>query len=114
MSTLERHVADGVPTLSLRGALTIAEAAPVREALREQLALDAAVHPTLRLDLGGIDELDSAGVQLLLSAARTLRAQSRLPALGDTAPLVERVAAALGVGDARHCCGFERPSGAAS
>jgi anti-anti-sigma factor len=114
MSTLERHVADGVPTLCLRGALTIAEAAPVREALREQLALDAAGHPELRLDLTGIDELDSAGVQLLLSAARTLQAQSRRARLEAAAPLVERVAAALGAGDERHCCGFERPPGAAS
>ena len=55
--------------LSMRGDLTIYE---VRAAREQLLALLPAQPVPWQLDLGGLDELDSAGVQLLLSLHKTL------------------------------------------
>ncbi|MBX3623291.1 MAG: STAS domain-containing protein [Rhizobacter sp.] len=55
--------------LSIEGEFTIYRAAELKPVLLQ--AAEAA--PTLELDLGGVSEFDSAGVQLLLLARRTAR-----------------------------------------
>ena len=61
--------ADG--RLRLHGELTIDSAAAARETLLAQMRPDA----TLELDLAGITEIDSAGLQLLMSAKLHARGQ---------------------------------------
>ncbi|MBL8341923.1 MAG: STAS domain-containing protein [Rubrivivax sp.] len=56
-------------TLSLGAELTIVKAAALRETLLARLAT---APRELRLDLGEVSEFDSAGVQLLLAARRSL------------------------------------------
>lgn len=58
------------PPLSLCGELTIRNAAALHAQLRE--ALDAGCHELL---LDAVDDCDSAGVQLLLAARRSLQEQ---------------------------------------
>ncbi|MHA6197954.1 STAS domain-containing protein [Pseudomonas wadenswilerensis] len=55
--------------LDVRGDLTIYEASETRQALLALLAQDPG---PWALDLGSLDELDSAGVQVLLSLQKTL------------------------------------------
>jgi len=87
---------DGLLSVRLDGALTIYEAAEVREQL---LALvDGAV--AVELDLADVGEIDSAGAQLVLALARTLAAR-------DAGLRVTRTSAAVGealnlLGLARH------------
>jgi len=71
MATVTLHPAsDKQPArLDVRGDLTIYEASDTRQALLELLAQDPG---PWALDLGGLDELDSAGLQLLLSLQKTL------------------------------------------
>ena len=52
---------DGAPALKLEGELTIYAAGEARR----EIAPHQASHPRLVLDLGGIEEIDSSGVQLL-------------------------------------------------
>ena len=60
------------PVLALGPEVTIAYAAELRETL---LAAATAADGDLRLDLAGVSDFDSSGVQLLLSARRSLQAQ---------------------------------------
>jgi anti-anti-sigma factor len=53
---------DGQPSLRLAGALTIYTAAQARNEIPSRLA----EHGATVLDLSGVEELDTAGVQLLL------------------------------------------------
>lgn len=57
------------PERALGPELTIAQAAAWRDQLLEWLADGRSV---LRLELGGVSDLDSAGVQLLLATRRSL------------------------------------------
>ncbi|MED5621997.1 STAS domain-containing protein [Ideonella sp. BN130291] len=59
--------------LSLRGELNIYRAAELKAQLLA--ALDGA--PALELDLSGVTEIDSAGVQLLMLARRSALARQR-------------------------------------
>ena len=61
-------------TLALGPELTIAFAAASHQQLAEALAHDSG---TLTLDLSGVSEFDSAGLQLLLATRRSLAAQGR-------------------------------------
>jgi anti-sigma B factor antagonist len=70
----------------LDGELTIYRAAELR------VALQAALAPAgdLELDLSGVTELDSAGVQLLLSAKKTAAAtQRRLRLVNHSAAVLD-------------------------
>lgn len=69
MFTLAAATADTPARLRLDGDLTIYEVRAAREHL---LALLPAQPVPWQLDLGGLGELDSAGVQLLLSLHKTL------------------------------------------
>lgn len=58
------------PVLHLGAEMTIAHAAAHRDTLADALA---AAPGGLQLDLSGVSDFDSSGVQLLLSARRSLR-----------------------------------------
>ena len=62
------------PVLALGPEMTIAYAAELRETL---LGAAMASEGDLLLDLGGVSDFDSSGVQLLLSARLSLQAQGR-------------------------------------
>lgn len=92
--------------LSLAGTLTIAEAAETRSSLMAQLAATTPEVQVVRLDLQGVPEIDSSGIQLLVSAARTLQSQGRQTVLHNCSGVVRTVSTALGAADAAQCCGF--------
>ncbi|MDG9885185.1 MULTISPECIES: STAS domain-containing protein [Pseudomonas] len=71
MATVTLHPAsDLAPArLSVHGDLTIYEAGETRQTLLALLAQDPG---PWALDLGGLEEIDSAGLQLLLSLQKTL------------------------------------------
>ena len=87
MASLTLHPAnDREPArLSVLGDLTLYEAADTRQALLALLPQDPG---PWALDLGGLEELDSAGIQLLLSLHKTLTGGARVVALSDSARAV--------------------------
>ena len=87
MASLTLHPAnDREPArLSVLGDLTIYETADTRQALLALLAQDPG---PWALDLGGLEELDSAGIQLLLSLQKTLTTGTQVVALSDSARAV--------------------------
>jgi anti-sigma B factor antagonist len=62
-----------VARLAIEGDMTIYRAAELREAI---LAAQASA-PALEIDLAGVDDLDSAGLQLLVMAKRSAAADGR-------------------------------------
>ncbi len=80
--------------LRIEGELTIYRAAELCETLKSTLAaLPAGAE--LAIDLAGVTEMDSAGVQLLIAARRSAAAAGRALSLRDTSPAVEEVFATL-------------------
>ncbi|MDR0277541.1 MAG: STAS domain-containing protein [Paucimonas sp.] len=84
MATVTLHPAsDSQPArLDVRGDLTIYEASDTRQALLALLAQDPG---PWALDLAGLDELDSAGVQVLLSLQKTLAQGAHVTDLSEQA-----------------------------
>ncbi|MDU9392537.1 STAS domain-containing protein [Pseudomonas sp. zfem002] len=80
MATVTLHPAGDLhpARLEVRGDLTIYEASDTRQALLALLAQDPG---PWALDLGAVDELDSAGLQLLLSLQKTLAQGAQVIAL---------------------------------
>ena len=74
--------------LTLAGALTIQGAQALHGQLR---ALLEDAEPPVRLDLGGVTEIDTAGLQLLLMARRTAAARRRPFSLSAVSPVVRTV-----------------------
>jgi anti-anti-sigma factor len=81
--------------LTLGQELTIAQAATARETLLQAMQDGQG---TLVLDLSGVNEFDSAGVQLLLAARRSLQQAGRALALHQPSAAVR---------DALHCLGLQ-------
>ncbi len=74
--------------LRLQGELTIYSAAAAREALLARMQPGA----PLELDLAGVTEIDSAGLQLLMSAKLHARAQDgELRLAAHAAPVLELI-----------------------
>ena len=71
--------------LALDGELNIYRAQALREPLLALLAQDA---PLLTIDLSGVSEIDSAGVQLLMAAKRQAQATDRRLVLVGHSPSV--------------------------
>ena len=72
--------------VAIDGAMTVYEAAAQRDVLLE--ALEAA--PGLEIDVSALEEVDTAGVQLLVLAQREARAAGKaLRLAGQSAPLAE-------------------------
>lgn len=63
------------PVLALGPEMTIAYAAELRETLQDAATAAAAADSDLLLDLAGVSDFDSSGVQLLLSARLSLHAR---------------------------------------
>jgi anti-anti-sigma factor len=114
MSQVHAHTEGATLHLSLAGTLTIAEAAETRASLMTQLSAAASEVQAIRLDLSAVPEIDSSGIQLLVSAARTLQSQGRQTVLHSCSAVVRTVSLALGAADTEHCCGFSlaTPTGA--
>ena len=114
MSQVHAHTEGATLHLSLAGTLTIAEAAETRSSLMAQLRTAAPEVREVRLDLRAVPEIDSSGIQLLVSASRTLQSQGRQTFLQSSSGAVRTVSLALGAADAEHCCGFTlaTPTGA--
>lgn len=92
--------------LTLRGALTIAEASSTHAELCQHLSgVDLGGAP-VKLDASDLGEIDSAGIQLLVSTSLHVRSVGGQPVLTAAAPVLGRVAKVLGAADARTCCGF--------
>lgn len=96
------------PRLVLQGPWTIAQAAQGRERLLA-LPLDA-VCGTLAIDLGGLREIDTAGVQLMLALSRRLRERGLTADVSGVPVNVQRVARVLGAADDEHCFGWSLTS----
>lgn len=81
--------------LKLGPALTIVEASQTHMSLLEQVALST---EGMKLDLSGVSEFDSAGLQLLLSLKSGLARQGRLLELCDLSQTVADALAVYGLG----------------
>jgi anti-anti-sigma factor len=77
----------------MEGALQIAAAADLRDALRESLAES----DELTLDLAGVDGCDAAGLQILLAARRSAAESAKRLRLVGLEGGVAEAAAALGL-----------------
>jgi anti-sigma B factor antagonist len=78
---------DGQPSLRLTGVLTIYTVAEARSELPARMTK----HGAQVLDLSGIEELDTAGVQLLLWLKRDMAARGSALALTRHSPAVVEV-----------------------
>lgn len=90
----------GAPhALSLPGELTIQHAADLKLHLSASLAAlqDLPAPPSLVLDLSEVSELDSAGVQLLLSLRHSLRQRGMSLHLAPASRVVQEVVKTLGL-----------------
>jgi len=87
-SEIERK--DVVPMLRISGELTIYRAAELKQALLAELA-ERAAPAALEIDLSGVTELDTAGVQLLMLAKKTAQAQRRELRLVAHSPAVAEI-----------------------
>ena len=79
--------------LALGPDLTIASAAALRTRLLAALATATPLH----LDLSAVEEIDSAGVQLLLAARRSLQASGRTWRVSAAPAVVVQTLAVLGL-----------------
>ena len=75
---------DGQPALKLKGDLTIYTVAEARREIPARMAK----HKSKVLDLSGIAELDTAGVQLLLWLKRDVTSQGSTLAIANHSPAV--------------------------
>lgn len=89
--------------LIFTGPLTIAQVSETRSALIE--LMKALPHQQVWLDIEGIHEADSAGVQVLLSFARYLKSENRVVELIGCSDAVYDAAWALGVASDDDCLG---------
>jgi len=87
MFQIELSAQEGEPALRLTGELTIYSVAEARDQLGA--ALDRG--PGLQLNLAGLEELDSAGVQLLVWIKQEARRRGKHLALTGHSPAVVEV-----------------------
>ena len=95
-ATCEPIADASTPALALGPEMTIAYAAELRETL---LAAAMASEGDLLLDLGGVSDFDSSGVQLLLSARLSLQAQGRALRLVAASPAVRDALRTFGLNE---------------
>jgi anti-anti-sigma factor len=75
------------PVLRIEGELTIYRAEELCNALKTALAIEG----NLDIDLANVTEIDSAGVQLLMAAQKSVQAAKRGMRLIDCSPAVTEV-----------------------
>jgi len=85
---------DGVTNLALDGELTIYRAADLKVEVLEALRKAA----TLEIDLSGVSELDTAGLQVLMLAKQTAQAEQRTLRLAQHSPAVLEIFEMLDMG----------------
>ncbi|HEX8986567.1 MAG TPA: STAS domain-containing protein [Rhodocyclaceae bacterium] len=88
-----------VRRIALDGELTVQSAAATRERLLAALAGS----DVLELDLGGVAEFDSAGLQLLLAARKSAQAAGKRMRLFRPPAAVVEVLEFLALGEAFDC-----------
>lgn len=86
--------ADGVTRLALEGELTIYRAADLKVEVLDALRKAA----TLEIDLSGVCELDTAGLQVLMLAKQTAHAEQRTLRLVQHSPAVLEIFEMLDMG----------------
>ena len=94
MHTIDTDSQGGVCRVRLGGEVTIYQAAEVRQAISALLP----AHDELEIDLSGVTELDSAGVQVLLVAKRDAAANGGACRLVQHSPAVIEVFDAMNIG----------------
>ncbi|MFY9514254.1 MAG: STAS domain-containing protein [Rubrivivax sp.] len=77
--------------MNIEGELTIYRAAELRGVLLAALASSVQEGGDLEIDLAGVTEFDSAGVQLLLAAQNSARQSQRALRLKNASPAVREV-----------------------
>lgn len=82
--------------------LVIGTASSLKAALLERLASGPLV-----LDAGAVEAVDTAGLQVLLAAARTARAQGSVLVLGACSPTLRRALALAGCSERLEPLGEE-------
>ena len=85
---------DGVTHLALEGELTIYRAADLKVEVLEALRKAA----TLEIDLSGVSELDTAGLQVLMLAKQTAQTEQRTLRLVQHSPAVLEIFEMLDMG----------------
>ena len=85
--------------LALGPEMTIAYAAALRETLLAAATAAAAADSDLLLDLAGVSDFDSSGVQLLLSARRSLQAHGHVLRLVACSAAVRDALLTFGLAD---------------
>lgn len=108
MSALHTEQAEGCLRLRIDGSITIAEVTPLRVEMLAVLTEPIQPVQAVVIDLQGVGEADSAGVQLLLSASAWLEALKIQPLLAGVSTSLDQVARAIGAADDAQCCGFAR------
>jgi anti-anti-sigma factor len=88
-----RPLPDGSASLRLSGDLTIYHAADLKQALLPFAAEGGA----WTLDLSGVTDVDSAGIQVLLAARRTLAARGAALRLTACSPAAQAVFSLYGI-----------------
>jgi anti-anti-sigma regulatory factor len=84
------------PALALPSEMTIYSVADVRRRLLAHVDSHAE-DEACRLDGGAVDQVDAAGVQLLVSLARTLAPLGRTLQLGNASPVLQAACESLGL-----------------
>jgi anti-anti-sigma factor len=84
--------------------LTVSSAAEQRTRLQALLAEEPAGAAALQLDLSGITDIDSAGVQLLLATKHTLAERGRSLQLRSPSSVVTDALATFGLGAVLPIC----------
>ena len=76
--------------LRIEGELTIYRAAELAEAMKSSLA-QVPAGGSFEVDLSGVTEMDSAGVQLLIAAKRSTDESGRVLRMAGSSPAVSEV-----------------------
>lgn len=105
MSGLHIEQRPGGSLLRITGELGIYSVTHLRQSLL--VVLHDHGNTTIELDLSGVDETDSAGIQWLVSAAHQVRQEGSRPVCIATSEIIERIARRLGAADDQHFCGWE-------
>lgn len=98
---LDESDTDGVRRIAVRGEMTIYTAAELHNALCRRLPLGKAT----KLDLSGVTEIDTAGLQLLVALQRQAESEAVPLVIDSQSPAVRELAALFhfsGVG--MTCC----------
>jgi anti-anti-sigma regulatory factor len=110
MSQVQIHAENGRVVLMLSGALTIAEATETRDTLLNDLQQEGCMPAKAQrvgLEASQVTEIDSAGIQLLVSTSKWLEERGQSAQLIASSDLLSCVSSVLGASSAQACCGWK-------